>query len=308
MTLSSDLRRIADGDAGLNRLERDTIRRAADALEWTPVVDAQGRAGVPITDTEPLTARARSRHNHVLLLDDSGGVTHYMPLPPSPERTREEAEVSEIKMRLDAYYYGFEPTGQDAIDKILSAVACAGKAFHHTESWTDEAIAPNYHTGANPAEWIQSAAVKAAEEVARLRAERDAEREGWEKASAYVEQQTQANAALRAEVDALKARVRYYADALCMGRLIALRDGGTTGAIEPERVGAVIDERDTLRAQLTRLQSEKSAAVEVLRVLWDFHRREWGKCPICQEPYYNDDVDTHAPNCALATAISGGAA
>jgi hypothetical protein len=37
--------------------------------------------------------------------------------------------------RMDAYYYGFERTGVGFIDAILSAVAIAGKASHHTESW-----------------------------------------------------------------------------------------------------------------------------------------------------------------------------
>ena len=36
---------------------------------------------------------------------------------------------------LDAYYYGFRPTGVEHIDNILKAVAKAGKAYHHTEDW-----------------------------------------------------------------------------------------------------------------------------------------------------------------------------
>lgn len=39
--------------------------------------------------------------------------------------------------RLDAYYYSFEPTGVDAIDNILAAVAAAGKAFHNTDQWQE---------------------------------------------------------------------------------------------------------------------------------------------------------------------------
>ena len=39
--------------------------------------------------------------------------------------------------RMNAYYYSFEPTGCDPVDEILSAVACAGKAYHHTDSWDD---------------------------------------------------------------------------------------------------------------------------------------------------------------------------
>jgi hypothetical protein len=36
---------------------------------------------------------------------------------------------------LRAYYYSFEPTGNDTIDAILEAVAMAGKGCHHTEDW-----------------------------------------------------------------------------------------------------------------------------------------------------------------------------
>ncbi len=71
-------------------------------------------------------------------------------------------------MRMDAYYYGFDPTGVPEIDRILSAVACAGKAYHHTESWGEEMTygtpngAPDGHEGKTPIEWIQNAANDAA--------------------------------------------------------------------------------------------------------------------------------------------------
>lgn len=39
--------------------------------------------------------------------------------------------------RMDAYYYGFDPTGVPEIDAILSAVAHAGNGYHHTEMWSD---------------------------------------------------------------------------------------------------------------------------------------------------------------------------
>ena len=39
---------------------------------------------------------------------------------------------------MDAYYYSFEPTGNDAIDALLSEVARAGKAYHHTDNWCEE--------------------------------------------------------------------------------------------------------------------------------------------------------------------------
>jgi hypothetical protein len=66
------------------------------------------------------------------------------------------------ELRMDAYYYGFTPTGVREIDLILSAVACAGKSYHHTEDWNDDGSAPPYLEGNSPVEWIQNAANKAA--------------------------------------------------------------------------------------------------------------------------------------------------
>ena len=68
-------------------------------------------------------------------------------------------------MRMNAYYFSFDRTGDEDIDRILSAVACAGKAFHHTDSWNEEAYdgsAPEPHRGRTPVEWIQNAANDAA--------------------------------------------------------------------------------------------------------------------------------------------------
>ena len=76
------------------------------------------------------------------------------------------------ELRMSAYYYGFTATGIPDIDRILSAVACAGKAFHHTEDWHQEAEPFRGHAGSNPIEWIQNAAndaAKAASEIAALR-------------------------------------------------------------------------------------------------------------------------------------------
>lgn len=103
-------------------------------------------------------------------------------LPTTP--TREEGG-EELSMR--AYYYGFDATGTKLVDRILSAVACAGKAFHHTESWDDEcgAWGPVFR-GNTPAEWIQNAANDAAAENARL-AERVRVLEGALKPFAEVE-------------------------------------------------------------------------------------------------------------------------
>jgi len=76
------------------------------------------------------------------------------------------------ELRMSAYYYGFTATGIPNIDRILSAVACAGKAFHHTEDWHQKAEPFRGHAGSNPIEWIQNAAndaAKAASEIAALR-------------------------------------------------------------------------------------------------------------------------------------------
>jgi len=43
-------------------------------------------------------------------------------------------------LRMNAYYYSFKETGCHPIDKILSAVATAGKRAHNTEDWHDEII------------------------------------------------------------------------------------------------------------------------------------------------------------------------
>jgi len=65
-------------------------------------------------------------------------------------------------LRMNAYYYGFDPTGVVEIDRILSAVACAGKAFHHTDQWQEACEWPPC-VGASPVEWIQNAANAAAD-------------------------------------------------------------------------------------------------------------------------------------------------
>ena len=73
--------------------------------------------------------------------------------------------------RLDAYYYGFDATGVEVVDKILGAVACAGKAFHHTCDWTDKAnFSYDDHTGDTTIDWVQNAANEAADEIATQQA------------------------------------------------------------------------------------------------------------------------------------------
>lgn len=74
-------------------------------------------------------------------------------------------------LRMHAYYYAFEPTGVPEIDKILSAVASAGKAYHNTEWWNEDGEdgpgewAP--FRGGSCVEWIQNAANDAADEMRR---------------------------------------------------------------------------------------------------------------------------------------------
>lgn len=62
-------------------------------------------------------------------------------------------------MRLKAYYYGFDFTGCDPVDRILEAVARAGKSAHHTDDWNT----PDGADGLSPADRIQQAAQAAAE-------------------------------------------------------------------------------------------------------------------------------------------------
>lgn len=77
---------------------------------------------------------------------------------------------------MDAYYYGFYETGVKEIDLILSAIACAGKAFHSTENWTDYLYGKPSKSpyndkliGETPVDWIQNAAKNAAEKINELK-------------------------------------------------------------------------------------------------------------------------------------------
>ena len=73
-----------------------------------------------------------------------------------------ENDREDRPLRMNAYYYSFEPTGVPAIDLILSAVAHAGKAYHHTVGWTEPEPAEPPFRGDTHAEWIQNAANDAA--------------------------------------------------------------------------------------------------------------------------------------------------
>lgn len=81
--------------------------------------------------------------------------------------------------RMGGYYYDFTHTGLAPIDKILSAVGCAGKAYHHTESWGEETEFGYEHLrGKSPEAWIENAAADAAaaiREFLRTLASKEAE-------------------------------------------------------------------------------------------------------------------------------------
>ena len=85
-----------------------------------------------------------------------------------------QPEAAPAELNMHAYYYGFEPTGVQEVDVILSAVAEAGKAFHHTDSWGDETAPRAPHTGTTAVSWIQNAAADLARYVTQLKA-----REEW---------------------------------------------------------------------------------------------------------------------------------
>jgi len=73
---------------------------------------------------------------------------------------------------MDGYYIGFDRTGVFEIDLILSAVACAGKAFHHTADWSDDCgVYDDRFRGKSPMDWIQNAAIDAAQAIEARRAE-----------------------------------------------------------------------------------------------------------------------------------------
>lgn len=63
---------------------------------------------------------------------------------------------------MNAYHYGFDETGVEAIDRILWAVACAGDAYQHTQYWNEKTSALDGLRGESPVEWIQNAANDAA--------------------------------------------------------------------------------------------------------------------------------------------------
>lgn len=81
------------------------------------------------------------------------------------EKKDSSASETGKPLRMNAYYYSFNETGSLEIDGILSAVAVAGKAFHHTQNWSDEDS--NYGDG-SLIDLIQNKAIAAANQIASL--------------------------------------------------------------------------------------------------------------------------------------------
>lgn len=72
---------------------------------------------------------------------------------------------AKLKLNMRAYYFGFKETGTCEIDQILSGVACAGKAHHHTQDWNEKFT----NSDLSHISLIQIAAEKASEEMQNLR-------------------------------------------------------------------------------------------------------------------------------------------
>lgn len=81
---------------------------------------------------------------------------------PTPTIMHDDWRGKETAYRMDAYYYGFAPTGLHVVDLVLSAVACAGKAYHHTDQWNSDCSPYEHLRGETPADWINNAAHDAA--------------------------------------------------------------------------------------------------------------------------------------------------
>jgi hypothetical protein len=84
------------------------------------------------------------------------------------QRLLAETAAPEPDARMDAYYYGFERTGVGAIDAVLSVLAYAGKAYHHTDDWQDD-MSHDYgpiRKGESAADAIQRVANEAAAHLA----------------------------------------------------------------------------------------------------------------------------------------------
>lgn len=86
-------------------------------------------------------------------------------------------------LRMDAYYYGFDKTGYIEVDRILSAVAVAGKAYHHTEGWHEQASEDGEESYVDK---IQKAALEASSRLSHLSAVNEKLVEVLEKTSLVI--------------------------------------------------------------------------------------------------------------------------
>ncbi|WP_426103214.1 hypothetical protein [Pseudomonas sp. PSPC3-3] len=149
--------------------------------------------------------------------------------------------MSEQQLRMRAYYYGFQLTGEPEIDLILSAVASAGKSFHHTDQWNEEVSPEEPHTGNSPVDWIRNAAALAAQISKQAKIENDQLRAQVAGLKTGYEAYERVNAELRAEVEGLRRDKSepcdgcFMADAEVLrkdaGRYRWLRRAGNTKAI-----------------------------------------------------------------------------
>lgn len=111
--------------------------------------------------------------------------------------------------RLNAYYFSFDSTGSPIIDAILSAVAYAGKSYHHTESW---ARGSRWDEGRSYVDVIQAAANEAANKLTdadALRAELAHMTEARDNARAEVERLTTQVTEVREAHSAASADMQY---------------------------------------------------------------------------------------------------
>lgn len=118
--------------AAVERIHGTLLDAIAD--EWEPAESVSLRERMASLLTQ--TADALKGDPGPLTLHD------WSDLPEVAREVRAEALAPVLApvtgLGMDAYYYGFDETGVGIIDRILSAVAHAGEAFHHTENWADE--------------------------------------------------------------------------------------------------------------------------------------------------------------------------
>ncbi len=94
------------------------------------------------------------------------------------------------------------------------------------------------------------------------------------------------------------------------GAVAFLRENWRDDGAEGESVHLLCDEIASLRTALAAAESQRDAAVAVLReVQWNATRAGVAACPSCGNFHPNihasNDVD-HAPDCSLAAAIAAG--